>query len=476
LIRDAAYDALPKSTRVELHELFAVWIDEHGADLVELDEIVGHHLERAYRYRIELAPADGAAAALAERAAARLGAAGTKAIARADVRAATNLLGRAVELFPPGDARRLGLLPWLGRALHETGEWDLAERFLREAIDTGKAAGERRTAADASVALTHLRAFTGSYAAHAVIRRELDAAAAVFEELGDEAGLARALGIAGQLRFWAGQSTAAIEELERSARHARNAGDRLQEHQSVHYMLLALMIGPTPAGEALDRIEQIQSRSLGDRRLDVSTLRCQALLQALSGEMETARALCASAMAITEELGLQLAAAGVSLELGRIELLGGRPDAAERAVRRGVETLDSIGDRGHIVTLAPVLAEALVLLGRTEEAASYLELTERWAMEDDIDPQIARRRVQAKIEVQRGELASAESLAREAVRIARGTDWSNDIALAVEELADVLRLAGRGTESSALLNDALRLYEQKENVVSAARIRVLLHA
>ena len=54
LIRDAAYDALPKATRAELHERFARWLDERGADLVELDEIVGYHLEQACRYLEEL--------------------------------------------------------------------------------------------------------------------------------------------------------------------------------------------------------------------------------------------------------------------------------------------------------------------------------------------------------------------------------------------------------------------------------------
>src|SRR5436309_11021445 len=39
LIRDAAYDSLPKATRAELHERFAAWLRERGKDLVELDEI-----------------------------------------------------------------------------------------------------------------------------------------------------------------------------------------------------------------------------------------------------------------------------------------------------------------------------------------------------------------------------------------------------------------------------------------------------
>jgi predicted ATPase len=55
LIRDAAYDALPKAVRAELHERFAGWLELHGDELVELDEILGYHLEQAARFLDELA-------------------------------------------------------------------------------------------------------------------------------------------------------------------------------------------------------------------------------------------------------------------------------------------------------------------------------------------------------------------------------------------------------------------------------------
>jgi predicted ATPase len=58
LVRDTAYDALPKATRAALHERFATWIGEHAADLVELDEVVGYHLEQAHHYVTELGRAD----------------------------------------------------------------------------------------------------------------------------------------------------------------------------------------------------------------------------------------------------------------------------------------------------------------------------------------------------------------------------------------------------------------------------------
>jgi predicted ATPase len=84
LIRDAAYDALPKATRAELHERFAGWLAENGRGLVELDEILGYHLAQACRYRAELGVA--ADAAVAREARRRLAAAGRRALVRTTFR------------------------------------------------------------------------------------------------------------------------------------------------------------------------------------------------------------------------------------------------------------------------------------------------------------------------------------------------------------------------------------------------------
>ena len=54
LIRDAAYEALPKATRVELHRRYAEWLADRGGDLVELDELLGYHFEQAAAYAAEL--------------------------------------------------------------------------------------------------------------------------------------------------------------------------------------------------------------------------------------------------------------------------------------------------------------------------------------------------------------------------------------------------------------------------------------
>ena len=475
LIRDAAYESLPKASRAELHERFAGWLDDHGVDLVELDEVVGYHLEMAHRCRVELGPEDESMRELAERAAVRLGAGGTKATARGDVRAAGNLLGRAVALYRSTDSRRLVLLPVLGRALYEAGEWDDAEKYLAEAIALGNAAGDRTTAAYGALGLTTIRMFRASFASHDSIRAELADAISVFEEAGDEAGLGRALGLMGQLRFWNGDSTGALEELERAVFHARNAGDRAQGAQSLHYVALATLLGPTPVEAGLERIEQMGIAVGNDRRLEISIHRCRGYLEAMRGQFDAARELIDRATALAQESGWQVGEAGVLFESGRIELLAGRLNHAEQALRAALDTLNNMGDRGHLVTVAPVLADVLYALGRNKEATELIKLTTRWAMDDDLDPQISWRRVQAKLLARRGRFQEATRLARDSVEVAAGTDFIDDHAHALADLAEVLQMAGRTTESITALEQAAALYEQKGNTTRARQLRAQLN-
>ena len=119
LVRDVAYNGLPKADRARLHERFADWLDgEPNAP----DEIVGYHLEQAYRYRAELGPPNRRAKQLAADAGARLGAAGMRAWKRGDMPATINLLGRATSLLPEDDAWRRELLCELGVAFVAAGD------------------------------------------------------------------------------------------------------------------------------------------------------------------------------------------------------------------------------------------------------------------------------------------------------------------------------------------------------------------
>ena len=149
LIRDAAYERLPKAERAELHELFAGWLDRTAGDRrSEVEEMVGYHLEQAFRYREELAPVDERARELARRAAQRLIAAGGRALERSDIAATVNLYGRAAALLDPADPARLAILPDLGRALDSNGRFDDA----KACFDGGARAIRRRPATSERIA------------------------------------------------------------------------------------------------------------------------------------------------------------------------------------------------------------------------------------------------------------------------------------------------------------------------------------
>ncbi len=113
---------------------------EPGTGLVELDEILGYHLEQACRYRAELGlPADGARLQAARR---RLLAAGHRAALRQDYGAAVSLLERAAALVPAAEVD-LALEAQLGDALLWAGRVDEALRRADALADRASAAGDR---------------------------------------------------------------------------------------------------------------------------------------------------------------------------------------------------------------------------------------------------------------------------------------------------------------------------------------------
>ena len=472
LIRDAAYDALPKAMRAELHERFAAWLGGQARDLVELDEILGYHLEQAYRYRLQLGPADERGRELARRAAEHLADSGRRAFGRGDMPAAVHLFERAAALPAAEDPQRLRLLPSLGRALAEKGEWERADAVLSEAVEAGRAAGQHGVAADATVALLYVRLHTDPASSHAKVRGELKAAIRVFEHVDDKAGLARALSLAGMLRLWRGEAAVAIEELERAASYARDAGDRPQEMECLAYVLSAALYGPTPVASALELVEDVRQRTEGQGRLKVTILRTGAHLEAMRGNFDAARDLIAEAKARAEELGLEaILAGGVLRSAGEIELLAGDLPAAEGALRAACEMLERRGDWGHFASVAPLLADALNAQGRGDEAAPSIEIAARWSLADDTDAQMNVLRARANLVAHQGDLKGAERLAREATELAAQTDSLNAHANALTDLAAVLELAREREQAAAAVHEAVALYERKGNLVMAERAR-----
>ncbi len=143
LLRDEAYASIPKRRRATLHErVAAIVLELAGNSGLDVEEVVGGHLDAAYRALAEVAPAAPEGAELARAAASHLAAAGKRAHNEMDVRGAARLLGRAAELLPIDDPARMAFVPLLVDALSWTGEGRAAELVIDEAIAAADPADE----------------------------------------------------------------------------------------------------------------------------------------------------------------------------------------------------------------------------------------------------------------------------------------------------------------------------------------------
>jgi class 3 adenylate cyclase len=119
---------------------------------VELDEIVGYHLEQACRYLRDLGHDEPRALELAERAHDRLAAGGRAALARDDARAAATLLARSIELIEAGDPRRGDALVDLAEARWESDDLHKSRETAGQALEIARAFGDEHVEALARIA------------------------------------------------------------------------------------------------------------------------------------------------------------------------------------------------------------------------------------------------------------------------------------------------------------------------------------
>jgi class 3 adenylate cyclase/tetratricopeptide (TPR) repeat protein len=471
LVRDTAYRGIPKKVRARLHQGFAMWLEAKAAGrIAEYEEIVGYHLEQAYRYREALGPVGDDERRLGEAAAERLASAGRRALNLGDAAAAVNLLERGASLLPAHDPSRVELLLVLGQALEGIGNSPRGVPIVDEAGRVAQAVGDAALQARAAVVGLLLRMRTDPTSAVAQARAVADEAISVFEAAGDSGGLALSWNLLAWVSFLEAHAAETEEATERVIAHARAAGDRWQEIDNLSYLAEHAWRGPRPVEDALARCDEVLSRAGGDRRLEARVALHRAVLESWRGRFEEARALIATARSSFNDLGLGGDLAFASLLAGDVELAADDPEAAESELRPALYAYETDSEAG----LAAALGESLYRRGHLDEAQVLADRAERAAAH--MAERVRARGLRAKLLARAGQVAEAEAAAREALEMAENSDYLQMRADALMDFGEVLQIAQRPNAAVATIAAALRLYEEKGSTASAARARALLDA
>jgi len=478
LIRDAAYNGMLKRARATLHERFVAWADRANAQVdrgVEFEEILGYHLEQAYRYLGELGPLDAHGIEVGRDAAGRLTNAGRRAFARGDMHAAANLFGRAAGVLPADDPDRLALLPDLAETLIEQGRFDEAIAVLDEASAAAEERWDERLGAHAELMRLLVDQYRGGgddFSGRAL--RAAGEAEPVFARAGDEEGLVKVWRVRFGARMMVGSYDEATNAAAQIIEHARAAGDARHERRGGYLYAQTALTGPTPVDEAIARCESVVARSADDRRTEGLVLVVLGELRAMRGQFDVARDAYESGRDMLEELGRSLLSSSTSVNGWRIEFLAGDLAAAERELLRDYERLAEMGEQFLLSTVAARLATVLVTAGRTDEAAAFVATAQEASAPDDVEAQALWRGAKARQLATMNSLDEAVTLATEAVELLRRTDSPVFLADALVDLGEVLKAAGRSTDARTPLREAMDLYSAKGSLACLERPRLLL--
>jgi len=470
LVRETAYRSTPKGRREKLHRDLADQLERQDPDVIEL---IGYHLEQAYLLRTALHPVDGGARRLAARAGDRLSDAGVRAWKRGDVPAAINLLGRATSLLPE-DSRRRELLCELGLAMRSAGELGPAQDLLERTAETANAAGDRRLELRALIELTDLRLSSDRNVTADDLIGLVQSAIPVLAGAGDDRSLGRAWLLAGlahgahhcQHRAWQVAAERALVCYERAGWPASTC---------VGNVAAALYHGPIPASEAIRRCKSLSDHVREREPRHAGVLLIVAGLEAMRDRIDEARAIFEQARGTYEELGQLVRATEITAwAKAQIELFAGDLATAEVVLAESCARFEEMGIRAPLATAAADLADVLYQQGRDDEAERWGRVSERHARSDDVSAQFLWRCVRAKILARRGQFEAADALTREALALVEQTDALNRHAKTLLDRAEVLRLGGQFAEAVIPVEQALGLYERKENHVGARSARRLL--
>ncbi|HJS26692.1 MAG TPA: adenylate/guanylate cyclase domain-containing protein [Actinomycetota bacterium] len=371
LVRDVAYESLPKRERRRLHETLADGLAADPKRAARYPRRIASHLERAALSALDLDPSDRE---IADRAVAALSRAGGAALEGPDIRAAEDVYERALDLTGPDRGwglREARIMAGLGEARYWLGEFERAVPALERALSLGGDDAAIRAQAGRFLGDIELSIRGNEERAQDLLQDALKAA----REVGDPVTVARTLLVAAWGPYWRGDTDdarAMFEEALDTARANPTSDPWAEARALVGLAMLVEEYGDGleafgVASEALAIAEAARDRfSICVAREAVGgTLRRMMRLEEaerhLDGSVDGFR-----------ELGARWELASALTSRGIARRLAGKDESAVADLREAFKLCRELKERSIITWTAAALARSLIVGGDTSGARRVL--------------------------------------------------------------------------------------------------------
>ena len=451
LIQDAAYEALLKSRRRQLHErtgveiesLHAECLDDHLAELVHHYRAAGN-LEKAVEYL--------------QRAGKRAAAQGAESIAIEQLETALELVAK----LPDDYVRRLqeirlrillgtSLMSVKGQGSSETGA------NYKRALEICDLVGGTPARFDAQWGLWVFHLSRAELRRAAELAQQLLASAC--ESKDDSRHHAHANFVAGDTAFWCGQFKTAAEHLALAIAAARpeNRPSRATVEDAAMFSRAyaawtQYYLGlPDQALTTIRDCTRVARMLPHPGALAVANV-FAAHLHLLRSEAGAAAECCRTSLSLADECGLAFYSIFAQLLAGCAAVQHGKHEEGVEAIKRGIASWQSVGSAISVPWFLGELAEGLRLMERCEEAVDVLREALRQAQESgQLQFAAELHRIRGMVSVAQGKFLEAESSFRSAMEMARKQGARMWELRATTSLARLLDKQGKRDEARAML-------------------------
>ena len=256
------------------------------------------------------------------------------------------------------------------------------------------AAGDRRGELYAQLASSFVR-FIGTPGGQSMapVTRLATEARTEFEAVDDDLGVGLSWFALAHVHHNACRWQERQDALELAHFHGARAGDAYLQEHTLLWMMAGPVHGPMPTDEGLRWYDE-HDTEVGDAPVGMGL---RAVVEAMVGNFDRARDLVRDSTRRLEELGQGLWLAAQGMHLCAVEMHAGDAEAAAREALRSCAALEAIGEQGWLSTLAGQTAQALLELGRDDEAEHWVDVADEIGGADDVITQTLIRQVRAKL-------------------------------------------------------------------------------